>query len=343
MYESATPTGLIAVDACEVHVLVDNVSDLLSTVPASVTPEVPNLLKAGAKELSGECLCCAHWGLSLAITTRLEGIERHLLFDTGPRGETVERNGARLGLNFGRFQCAVLSHGHWDHAGGMLAALRQITAANGGKKIPLHVNPGMFVRRAMQFPDGRLVPFKDIPDHDELSAAGANIVNADEARLLLEDTFYLSGEIPRVTPYEKGLAGHVKQNEDKTGWVPDPLIMDERWLAVNVKNMGIVVFTACSHAGVVNVLRHAEKLFHPTPLYGVMGGFHLSGTACEQIIPETVDDMAPFGLKMIVSGHCTGWRATHALVNAFGDQVVVPSAVGRSHRFSSASTDDGMI
>ena len=329
--------ALQAVDVCEVRVLVDNVSDLLSTVPASVTPEVPNLLKAGMKELSGECLCCAHWGLSLAITAKLDGQERHLLFDTGPQGETLQRNGARLGLDFGQIQCAVLSHGHWDHAGGMQEAIKQITTANGGVKIPLHVNPGMFEKRAMQFPDGRIVPFKDIPDPQELSAAGADLVNADEARLLLDNTFYLSGEIPRITPYEAGLPGHLKQNKNETGWQPDPLIMDERWLAVNVRGLGIIVFTACSHAGVINVLQHAQQLFHPTPIYGVMGGFHLSGAACEKIIPETIADMTSFDLKSIVPGHCTGWRATHALVNTFGEETVVPSAVGRLHRFAPSS------
>jgi len=334
--DNAIPHDLRSVDVCEVRVLVDNVSDLLSTVPASVTPEVPNLLKAGMEELSGECLCCAHWGLSLAITTKLDGRERHLLFDTGPQGETVERNGARLGLDFGQIQCAVLSHGHWDHAGGMLKALNRITVANGGTKIPLHVNPGMFVKRAMEFPDGRIVPFKDVPGPDDLSASGADLVNAEEARLLLDNTFYLSGEIPRITPYEKGLPGHVKQTKSQTGWEPDPLIMDERWLAVNVKGMGVIVFTACSHAGVINVLKHAQKLFHPTPVYGVMGGFHLSGASCEQIIPETIADLTTFGLKVIVPGHCTGWRATHALVNAFGEETVIPSAVGRLHRFSSS-------
>ena len=145
--------------------------------------------------------------------------------------------------------------------------------------------------------------------------------------------FYLSGEIPRVTPYEKGLPGHLKRNSDDTDWDPDPWIMDERFVAINVDGKGIIVFTACSHAGVVNVLTHAREVFDPVPLYGVMGGFHLAGEANEKIISETVADLKAFDLEMIVPGHCTGWRAVHALLNTFGEGVVIPSAVGRLHEF----------
>ena len=154
-----------------------------------------------------------------------------------------------------------------------------------------------------------------------------------DAQLLLDDMFYLSGEIPRVTTYEKGLPGHFKRDAAGTGWEPDPWLLDERFLAVNVRDKGILVFSACSHAGIVNVLRHAREVFDPVPLYGVMGGFHLAGAACEKIIPETVRDLADFGLEVIVPGHCTGWRAIHALLNEFGEDTVVPSAVGRLHRF----------
>jgi 7,8-dihydropterin-6-yl-methyl-4-(beta-D-ribofuranosyl)aminobenzene 5'-phosphate synthase len=72
--------------------------------------------------------------------------------------------------------------------------------------------------------------------------------------------FYVSGEIPRVTSFEHGFPGQHRQTEDGS-WEPDPLLMDERWVAANVKDKGLVVFTACSHAGVVNVLKHARAAF----------------------------------------------------------------------------------
>lgn len=319
-----------ALDSCDVTVLVDNVTDILSTVPSSVTGEVANVFKAGAKVLSGRCLCCAHWGLSLVMTAQRGAMTQTLLFDSGPEGYTVERNGDRLGVDFGSIDAAMFSHGHWDHVGGMTKVLQLIHGANGGKKIPVHLNEEMFVRRGMKGPSG-MIPFAEVPSKDELAEAGGVVVSGEEPRAVLAGSFYVSGEIPRVTPYEKGLPPHVK--DLGAGWEPDPWIMDERYVAVHVKDKGIIVFTACSHAGVINVLKNAQAVFAPTPLYGVMGGFHLSGGDCEIIIAKTAEDMKAFDLKIIVPGHCTGWRAVHRLVDTFGEDRVIPSAVGRSHKF----------
>jgi 7,8-dihydropterin-6-yl-methyl-4-(beta-D-ribofuranosyl)aminobenzene 5'-phosphate synthase len=323
---------LTPVDECEVLVLVDNVSDLLSTVPRFVTDEVSNLVRAGATEEDGSCFCCAQWGLSLVITVRAGDVTRTLLFDSGPEGHGVERNGERLQLLFADIGAAAFSHGHWDHVGGMETALRLITAANGGRPIPVHVNDGMFVRRAFPKPGGGLLPFGEVPSREKLTAAGGEVVSDDAQRTLLDGTFYLSGEIPRRTPYEKGMPGQVCEVDGR--WEPDPWITDERWVAVHVRDLGAIVFSACSHAGIVNVLHHAREVLDPIRLYGVMGGFHLSGAACEPIIPHTVADLRHFDLQLIVPGHCTGWRAVQRLVQEFGESVVVPSAVGRRYLFA---------
>jgi 7,8-dihydropterin-6-yl-methyl-4-(beta-D-ribofuranosyl)aminobenzene 5'-phosphate synthase len=95
-----------------------------------------------------------------------------------------------------------------------------------------------------------------------------------------------------------------------------------------VRDKGLVVFSGCSHSGIVNVLHHAQASFPGVPLHAVVGGLHLSGPS-EAIIPETVRDLGRFGLGHIIAGHCTGWRALNALQNAFGDKVVAPLAVGK--------------
>jgi 7,8-dihydropterin-6-yl-methyl-4-(beta-D-ribofuranosyl)aminobenzene 5'-phosphate synthase len=82
----------------------------------------------------------------------------------------------------------------------------------------------------------------------------------------------------------------------------------------------------------VNVLKHARTTFPDVPLYGVMGGLHLSGTN-EAVIPQTVEAMKEFQLATIAAGHCTGWRAMSALAAAFGDKVLAPSAVGKRYTF----------
>ena len=325
--------ALAPVDALEVNVLVDNVTDSLSTVPQNVTNEVALLMKNGTLKIhAGEFRCCAHHGLSLILTARVGGDRQTLIFDAGPEAYVLARNGGLLKIPFGDAGAIVLSHGHWDHAGGMVEAVRLVTAANGGRRVECHVNPGMFVTRATTRMGGYLLQ-KPIPSPAELTEAGATVLNSPEARLLLDGLFYLSGEIPRVTPYERGMPTQVKLVADGQSWEPDQWLYDERYVAVHVKDKGVIVFTACSHAGVVNVLEDARNVFGGVPLHTVMGGFHLSGTEVEPVISETVKDMQGFGLSRIVPAHCTGWRAVHALLNAFGAALIVPSAVGRRFMF----------
>ena len=327
------PPQLRAVDRVEVQVLVDNVTDNLSTLPAGITHEWAYLISKGlVTEISGDNICCACHGLALVITVKAGDDEHTVLFDGGPAGYAVRRNGERLAIDFGRIDAIVLSHGHWDHAGGLLTALELIRDAGGSHEIPFYAHPGMFRKRGVERPDGQLVTYKEIAGPETLARNGASVVSSTEEQLLYDGRFFVSAEIPRVTSYETGYAGHMALSDDGN-WEPDPLIMDERFLAVNVKYKGLVIFSACSHAGVVNVLKHATQVFRGAPLHAVMGGFHLAGPGMEQRIAETVRDMRAFGLDLIVPGHCTGFRAVHALLNEFGDGIVVPSAVGRFHVF----------
>ena len=199
--------------------------------------------------------------------------------------------------------------------------------------LPVHVNPDMFRQRGEILKDGLVFPHVHIPSIEALEQAGGTVQSSPASRLLLDNTFYLSGEIPRTTNYEKGIPIHVRRNANDSDWEPDPLILDERYLAINIRDKGIMIFTACSHAGLINILRDAQNKFAPTPLFGVMGGFHLAGSLFEAIISDTVNDLKEFNLKVIVPGHCTGWRAVHEMLNTFGEEIVLPSAVGRRHLF----------
>lgn len=326
--------SLAAVDSVEVDVLMDNVTDSLSTVPKEVTNEIALLLENGSLRIAaGEYRCCAEHGLSLAITARVGNDSQTLIFDGGPEAYGIRRNGALLKTPFGRAGAVVLSHGHWDHAGGLTQAVQLIAEQSGGRRVECHVNPGMFCVRGTTRNGPEVLLQKPIPSPGELTEAGGTVINRPEARLLLDRLFYLSGEIPRVTRYERGMPTQVRLAADGKSWEPDTLLMDERYVALNVKDKGAVVFTACSHAGVVNVLTDARNVFGDVPLHAVMGGFHLSGAEVEPIINDTIGDMRGFGLKRIVPAHCTGWRAVNALVNTFGPEVIVPSAVGRRFRF----------
>ncbi len=315
------------VERLEIQVLVDNVTDSLSRTPPFVTREWNMLRRQGMRFTSGPALCCANHGLALVLMLHRGGRRHGFLFDGGPDPYAVERNGPKLGIDFGGVEAAMLSHGHWDHAGGIPAALRFITAANGGQPVPLHLHPGMFRERGGRQPDGGVFPMERVPPPDAWAAMGAAPQVTAEPQLLFDDTLFISGEIPRLTSYEHGLPGQVARDGEGSPWESDELLMDERYCAVHVAGKGLVVFSACSHAGIVNVLHDAHARFPEVPLFGVMGGFHLSGEN-EANIPETVTDLAGFDLPLMIPAHCTGWRAVNALERAFGDRVV-PAAVGK--------------
>jgi 7,8-dihydropterin-6-yl-methyl-4-(beta-D-ribofuranosyl)aminobenzene 5'-phosphate synthase len=256
-----------------------------------------------------------------------------LLFDAGPEGALFLRNCRNLGVSLADVEAIAVSHGHWDHMGALPEALEHITRHNQGRPVPCHVNPGMFLERGAQLTTGQVAPFQPVPSPAALAAHGAQVVNNGAARLLLADCFYLSGEIPRVSSFEKGRPDHLCRPSAEAPWEPDPLIMDERYIAVHVQGKGLIVCSACSHAGIVNVLLHARQTFPDIPLYGVLGGLHLSGSAMERLIPETMAHLQQFGLQQIMPAHCTGWRALMALLQTFGESVITPCAVGSRLRF----------
>lgn len=321
------------VDKLIVEVAIDNVTDSYSSKPPHVSPEFNNVIAAGAQELSGSTLCCAQLGLALVLTVSVADHHQKLLFDVGPEGALYLRNCQNLGAGLGDVAAIAISHGHWDHMGALLAALDHITRRNGGREVPCYVNPGMFLERGARLTSGQIAPFQPVPSLAALAAHGAQTINSESGRLLLDGCFYLSGEIPRQSSFEKGRPDHVCRLSAAQPWTPDPLIMDERYLVVHVRHKGLIVFSSCSHAGIVNVLLHVRDVFSDVPLYGVLGGLHLSGIAMERLIPDTMTHLKQFDLQQIVPAHCTGWRALYALLNTFGESVVTPSAVGSRFTF----------
>ena len=327
---SALASELQTLDSLSVAVLTDDVSDNYVSKTRFAVSEFSNVVRTGASVISGEALLCANLGYGLRLVSRV-GDRRHtLLFDTGPEAPIFIRNCANLGIAFGDVEAIAITHGHWDHMAALPATIDRVVAAGG--RVTVHVNPGMFNERAVRLGDGRVVPVANVPRPPELERHGAVVVNSADARVLLDGHFYYSGEIPRVTSFEKGREDHLCRTAADTPWESDPLLLDERMLVAHVRRLGLIVFSSCSHAGIVNVCTHVKRLFPDTPIHTVMGGLHLGGVM-ERNIPATVEALEPFGIRHIISGHCTGWRALHALATAFGD-AVSQSAVGTTYTFA---------
>jgi 7,8-dihydropterin-6-yl-methyl-4-(beta-D-ribofuranosyl)aminobenzene 5'-phosphate synthase len=322
--------SLRPLDSLVVDILTDDVSDNYVSKTLFAVSEFANIVRGGAKTLSGEALLCANLGFGCRLVSNAGGVRHTMLFDTGPEGAVFIRNCANLGIALGDIECIAISHGHWDHMAALPATLDAIREQRG--KAIVHVNPGMFNERAIRLGSGTIVPAAKVPSPAEMEMLGAGIVNDPAARLLLGGHFYYSGEIPRLSAFEKGRTDHLSRTGPDTAWEPDPLLLDERMLVADVRGLGLIVLSACSHAGIVNVCTEVRRLFPDHPIHSVMGGLHLGGVM-EQIIPDTVEGLRPFAIPHIITGHCTGWRALHALANAFGD-AVSQSAVGTTYTFA---------
>jgi len=325
-----TSSSLRPVDSLSVDVLTDDVSDAYVSKTLFAVSEFANVVRAGAKTISGEALLCGNLGYGLRLVSEIGGVRHSLLFDTGPEGTIFIRNCTNLGIPMGEIECIAVTHGHWDHMAGLPAAIDAIVQQGG--RVSVHLNPGMFNERAVRLKSGMVIPVANVPSPAELERYGAIVVNNPDERLLLDGHFYYSGEIPRVSAFEKGRLDHLCRTSPDAPWQPDPFLMDERMLVVCIRHLGLIVFSACSHAGIVNVCMHTRNLFPNIPIYCVMGGLHLGGVM-EAIIPDTVEGLRPFHIKYIITGHCTGWRALHALANAYGESVS-QSAVGTTYTFA---------
>jgi 7,8-dihydropterin-6-yl-methyl-4-(beta-D-ribofuranosyl)aminobenzene 5'-phosphate synthase len=324
--------ALATLDCLTVEVITDNVSDSYVSKTLFAVSEFANVVLGGAKIISGETLLAANLGYGLRLRSQAGAASHVMLFDTGTEGAIFLRNCRNLGLDLGEVEAIATTHGHWDHMGAHLDAIDAIVERRGA--VTVHVNAGMFNERGVLLPSGVVLPVARVPTTAEMAAHGATIVDDPGAQLLLDGHFYYSGEIPRVSAFETGRPDHLCRRNNDEAWQPDPYLMDERMLVADVRGLGLIVFSACSHAGIVNVCTEVQRLFPDKPIHAVMGGLHLGGVM-EHIIPQTVEALKPFDIGCIITGHCTGWRALHALADAFGDRVS-QSAVGTSYAFRAA-------
>ncbi|KAH9827274.1 metallo-beta-lactamase superfamily protein [Teratosphaeria destructans] len=180
-----------------------------------------------------------------------------------------------------------------------------------------------------------VVSWEADPSFEAIEAVGGKVETSGEVHEVLGGFFAVSGGIPRVTGYEGGLRRGVRfvsgggGGEGEGRWESDEEIADERFVmsgADVAADKGIVMFTGCSHAGVVNASRHAVELGQGAPLYAVMGGYHLADGESE-LITKSVADLKALDPKLLIAGHCTGWRAKFRIQEEMPGRLV-PSFVG---------------
>jgi 7,8-dihydropterin-6-yl-methyl-4-(beta-D-ribofuranosyl)aminobenzene 5'-phosphate synthase len=304
-------------ESVEIISLIDNSVDYLSTIQRRGVKNVREWTKKHFR------LPMAEHGFSMLIRV-YDGKKSHsVLFDAGSSPNGVITNAKRMGINLAEIECIVLSHGHYDHFGGLPAVVKAVNKDN----LPIIAHEGMFKTRGVVNLDGTVRKYPDFPTEEKVKPA--RYVKTKQPHLIVKDLILITGEIPRKTSFEKGYAQHRTFIEGK--WQPDPWIWDDRALVINIKQKGLVVLSGCAHAGIINTTLYAQKLTEVKTIHAILGGFHLAGKEYETRINQTVSELKRIKPKLIAPSHCTGWRGIYAIAKTMPNAFVWNS-VGNLYR-----------
>ncbi|WIX83583.1 MBL fold metallo-hydrolase [Amycolatopsis carbonis] len=333
MFDSSGPaSALVPVDEVRITTLVDNVYDGLLEDGPFTTRETFGRAGEAAPQFEGgrtEVGLLGEHGFSSLVAVRRGAAEATLLFDTGLSPSAMITNADRLGTDLHAVEGVVLSHGHFDHTGGLAGLAGRL----GRERLPVLAHPEVWTKRRLVVP-GREVFELPTLSKTALAGEGFDVIERREPTLLADGRVLITGEVARTTEFERGMPPSHQAWLDGD-WRHDPAVIDDQALVVHLRGQGLVVLTGCGHAGVLNIVKQAQRLTGVDRLHALVGGLHLGGRAFEATIDPTVAALAELSPALLAPGHCTGWRAQHALASAFPD-AWVPSSSGSVHRLVAA-------
>jgi 7,8-dihydropterin-6-yl-methyl-4-(beta-D-ribofuranosyl)aminobenzene 5'-phosphate synthase len=230
-----------------------------------------------------------------------------VLFDTG-QGISLEHNARTLDIPLGSIDAIALSHGHYDHAGGLARALTIAPHAE------IFAHSAAFDEKYARSHDGSPRYLGALALHEHAIWKQAESLTPTNRTTEICDGMFVTGEIPRITDFED-TGGPFFLDEQFTA--PDPLIDDQA--AFIETSVGTVVILGCAHAGVINTLRYIHTLTNHRPIHTVIGGMHLRNASSERL-DKTVLELRCFDVRRLILGHCTGPDVLERLRSEFPDR-----------------------
>mgnify|MGYP000477356200 CR=1 FL=1 len=231
----------------------------------------------------------------------IEVDEKRILFDTGS-GEALETNAKALDVDLASIDALVISHGHFDHTGGVLQLLPKL------KKPVIYAHSGIFTRHLLPIEDKQPqyigVPFT----RDDLVGLRAQFVAADDFCELAEGV-YLTGTIPRHTDYEDPGGLFIKEVD---GVIAPDYIEDDMALVIT-HPQGLIIISGCAHAGLINTINYAMERTGDNKVLAFIGGTHLK-EADENRLQKTIAELRRINPQKLIVCHCTGFSASSRLL-----------------------------
>jgi 7,8-dihydropterin-6-yl-methyl-4-(beta-D-ribofuranosyl)aminobenzene 5'-phosphate synthase len=256
-----------------------------------------------SENTAGRVNLLAEWGLSILI----EADGYKILLDTG-QSFSAAYNAITLGIDLSRIDKIVFSHGHLDHTGGVLHILKMVKG-----KVEIIAHPDIWTLKYARRPE-QAEEYIGVPFPQEAAEALGASFNLTKEPVWLSENIVTSGEIPMVTEYEK--IDPILYVKEKGRLKPDTL-WDDQALFIRSKK-GLIIILGCAHRGIINTIRHAQKITGTEPVYAVIGGTHLIRASPQQM-DLTIAELSSFGVQRLGGSHCTGLTASAILAQRFGE------------------------